>query len=59
MKNIYDGEELIREATVSKKEIIQAENIYEQFRVRQDRDYISQFDREMAKYLKGEGDKDK
>ena len=35
-----------------------AEDIYDQFRIQQDRDYISQFDREMAKYLKGEGGKD-
>ena len=32
-----------------------AEEIYEQFRVKQDREYISQFDKAMAKYLKGEG----
>lgn len=38
--------------------IKKAEDIYEQFRVRQDRNYISPFDREMAKYLKGEGGKD-
>jgi hypothetical protein len=31
----------------------QAEDIYERFRVKQDVDYISEFDREMAKYLKG------
>jgi len=31
-----------------------AEGVYEQFRVRQDRDYIAQFDIEMEKYLKGE-----
>ncbi|WP_313560787.1 virulence RhuM family protein [Ruminiclostridium cellobioparum] len=34
-----------------------AGEIYEQFRVRQDREYISQFDKEMSKYLKGESDK--
>ena len=27
---------------------------YEKFRVKQDRDYISQFDAELAKYLKGD-----
>ena len=32
--------------------------IYEQFRVRQDMDYISEFDRDMAKYLKGNGGDD-
>ena len=35
-----------------------AENIYEQFRIRQDDDYVSDFDREMAKYFKGEDDKE-
>ncbi|MCL2829894.1 MAG: virulence RhuM family protein [Betaproteobacteria bacterium] len=30
-----------------------AESIYEQFRIRQDAEYISEFDRKMAKYLKG------
>jgi hypothetical protein len=35
-----------------------AEDVYEQFRVRQDEEYISEFDREMAKYLKGEKDGD-
>ena len=33
-----------------------AEGVYAQFRVQQDKDYISQFDIEMAKYLKGNGD---
>ncbi len=42
--------------TVSHEDAVKkAEDIYDQFRVQQDRDYISQFDREMAKYLKGEG----
>ncbi|HRT82671.1 MAG TPA: RhuM family protein, partial [Oscillospiraceae bacterium] len=31
-----------------------ATEVYEQFRVIQDRDYISNFDKEMAKYLRGE-----
>jgi len=30
-----------------------AEDIYKQFRIRQDAEYVSEFDREMAKYLKG------
>jgi hypothetical protein len=35
-----------------------AEEEYEKFRVKQDREYISQFDGELAKYLKGDmGDK--
>lgn len=32
-----------------------AEEIYDQFRVKQDRDYISHFDKAMTKYLKGGG----
>lgn len=39
--------------------IKRAEEIYEQFRVKQDRDYISQFDRETSRYLKGGGGEDK
>jgi len=40
--------------TVSHDDAVKkAEEIYEQFRVRQDKDYISQFDKEMSKYLKG------
>lgn len=35
-----------------------AECVYEQFRVRQDAEYISEFDREMAKYLKGGDEKE-
>lgn len=31
-----------------------AEQVYEQFRVQQDKNYISQFDLEISKYLKGE-----
>lgn len=31
-----------------------AEKEYEVFRVKQDREYISEFDREVEKYLKGE-----
>lgn len=38
-----------------KDAISRAEEIYEQFRIKQDREYISQFDKEMAKYLKGKG----
>jgi hypothetical protein len=29
---------------------------YELFRVRQDREYVSEFDRQMEKYLKGDGE---
>jgi len=54
-RKVLEGKGTISHEDAVKK----AEDIYEQFRVRQDRNYISQFDREMAKYLKGEGDKDK
>lgn len=53
-RKVLEGKGTISHEDAVKK----AEDIYEQFRVRQDRDYISQFDREMAKYLKGEGGKD-
>jgi len=43
--------------TISHDDALQKANeVYELFRVRQDRDYISEFDRDMAKYLKGNGD---
>jgi len=35
--------------------IKKAYEVYDQFRVKQDKDYISQFDRDMVKYLKGIG----
>ena len=38
--------------------IKKAGKVYEQFRIKQDRDYISEFDRDMVKYLKGNGDGD-
>lgn len=34
----------------------QVSNIYAEFRKKQDADYISEFDRQTAKYLKGEVD---
>ncbi|MCL2153340.1 MAG: virulence RhuM family protein [Oscillospiraceae bacterium] len=36
--------------------IKKAEDVYAQFRLKQDEAYISEFDRDMAKYLKGEKD---
>jgi hypothetical protein len=36
-----------------------AEEVYEQFRVRQDHEYISEFDKAMEKYFTGKGDKEK
>jgi hypothetical protein len=35
-----------------------AEEIYERFRIRQDNEYISEFDRDMAKYFRGEGEEE-
>lgn len=59
-------EELGEEVTIKDSLIVQiegkishddavrkAEDIYAEFRIRQDELYISEFDRDMAKYLKG------
>ncbi|MDR0883923.1 MAG: virulence RhuM family protein [Oscillospiraceae bacterium] len=41
---------------VSHADALQKANaVYAQFRIKQDEDYISEFDRDMAKYLKGKG----
>jgi hypothetical protein len=53
-RKVLEGKGTISHDDAVKK----AKGIYEQFRVRQDRDYISQFDKEMAKYLKDERGKD-
>ena len=53
-RKVLEGKGTISHEDAAKK----AEEIYGQFRVRQDKNYISQFDKEMAKYLKGEVDKD-
>jgi hypothetical protein len=50
-RKVLKGKGSISHKEATKK----AEEIYEQYRVKQDRDYISQFDKAMAKYLKGEG----
>ncbi|GHV41600.1 hypothetical protein FACS1894187_23430 [Synergistales bacterium] len=43
--------------TISHEDAVKkAEDVYAQFRVKQDREYISEFDREMAKYLTGDGE---
>lgn len=48
-RNVLDGKgKISREAAVKK-----VSGIYEEFRKKQDAEYISEFDREMAKYLKG------
>lgn len=47
---------LAGKGTVSHEDAVKkAEDIYDKFRIQQDRDYISPFDKEMAKYLKGKG----
>lgn len=49
-RQVLDGKDRIsREAAVKK-----VSSIYEEFRKRQDADYISEFDRQTEKYLKGE-----
>ncbi|MPN34977.1 hypothetical protein SDC9_182471 [bioreactor metagenome] len=53
-RKVLEGKGKVSHGDAVKK----AEGIYEQFRVRQDKNYISQFDKEMSKYLKGETDKD-
>jgi hypothetical protein len=48
---------LADKGTVSHQDAVKkAERIYDQFRVRQDTEYISEFDRAMEKYLKGKED---
>lgn len=45
---------LVDKGRVSHEDAVKkAESIYERFRIRQDAEYISEFDRDMAKYLKG------
>ena len=53
-RSVLEGKGTVSHEEAAKK----AENIYEQFRIQQDKDYISQFDMEMTKYLKGKGDRD-
>jgi len=47
---------LPNKGSISHEEAIKkADEVYEQFRIKQDRDYISEFDKDMVKYLKGNG----
>ena len=48
-REVLDGKGKISHETAMKK----AEKEYEAFRVKQDKEYISEFDREVEKYLKG------
>ena len=49
-RNVLDGKGKISHDMAIKK----AEKEYETFRVRQDQEYISEFDRQVERYLKGE-----
>ncbi len=49
-REVLDGKGKISHETAMKK----AEKEYEAFRVKQDKEYISEFDREIEKYLKGD-----
>ncbi len=49
-REVLDGKGKISHEAAMKK----AEQEYEVFRVKQDKEYISEFDREVEKYLKGE-----
>ena len=48
-RNVLSGKGSISHEDAVKK----AENAYEEFRLKQDTDYVSNFDKEMIKYLKG------
>jgi len=49
-RNVLEGK-----GRVSHKEAVQkADNAYQVFRKKQDREYISEFDKDMEKYFKGE-----
>ncbi len=49
-REVLDGKGKISQETAMKK----AEKEYEVFRLKQDKEYISEFDREVERYLKGE-----
>ena len=50
---------LTHKGTVSHEDAVaKAEEIYKEFRVKQDANYISNFDKDMAKYLTGDDKKD-
>ena len=54
-RNVLEGK-----GGVSHEEAVQrVSGIYSEFRKRQDAQYVSEFDREMVKYLKGSRDKNK
>jgi len=52
----YNRQEILKNAgKISHVEAMtKAENEYEKFRVKQDKEYVSNFDKAMEKYLKGE-----
>jgi hypothetical protein len=49
-RKVLDGKGSVSHEDAIKK----AEDVYVQFRVKQDKAYISEFDRDMAKYFKGD-----
>jgi hypothetical protein len=51
-RKVLDGKGRVSHDDAVKK----AEDVYARFRVKQDEAYISEFDRDMAKYLKGAKD---
>ena len=53
-RKVLEGKGMVSHEDAIRK----AEDIYAQYRVKQDREYISQFDIEMSKYLQGNGGKD-
>ena len=60
LKNIYDEEELNKASTTEEFSVVriegnrnEADDAYQIFRVRQDMEYISEFDKDMEKYFKG------
>jgi len=51
-RNILQGKGIVSHDKAVRK----AEEAYDEFRVKQDRDFVSDFDKEMEKYLRGKGD---
>ena len=52
-RRVLEGKGRVSHEDALKKAV----EVYEQFRIQQDRDYISNFDEAMSEYLKGEGKK--
>ncbi len=52
-RRVLEGKGRVSHEDALKKAV----EVYEQFRIQQDRDYISNFDEAMSEYLKGKGNK--